>query len=213
MIESESSSFFRLCATAHRLSKRVIALALVLNMMMIIGVMPLLLLLCNKMTHHFFMRVSRWMSNLMTDVETISDCSHTKIIRFQLHLLHQQVFYVHEDCCAHKDLLAQHIVEDIDNLKISFTVSVSDDVTLIKDDSMKLKILSELIEKGEERACDHSLWSNKDERSFTGTIRGENNTLQALSTHTGLQIQVNHYKQHHHNDYSVSDQEGRQEDN
>ena len=128
------------------------------------------------------------MSNLITDVEMISDHSHIKVIMFQLHLLHQQVFYVHEDCCTHKDLLAQHIVEDIDNLKISFTVGVSDDVTLIKDNSMKLKILSELIEKGEERACDHSLQSNKDERSFVGVIRGENNALQALSTHTGLQI-------------------------
>ena len=175
--------------------------------------MPSLLLLSKKMIHHFFMRVSRWTSNLMTDVEIISDCSHTKVIRFQLHLLCQQVFHVHENCHAHKDSLAQHIVEDIDNLKISFTVSVSDDVTLIKDDSMKLKILSELIEKDKERVCDHSLWSNKDKRSFTGVIRGENNTLQALSTHTGLQIQVNHYKQHHHNDYSVSNQKGRQKDN
>ena len=84
-------------------------------------------------------------------------------------------------------------------------ISVSDGVTLIKDDSMKSKILSELIEKDKERACDHSLQSNKDKRSFAGMIREENNTLQALSTHTDLQIWVNHYKQHHHNDYSVSD--------
>ena len=124
----------------------------------------------------------------MTDVETIGDCSHTKMIEFQLHLLHQQVFYVHRDCHTHKDSLAQHIVKDIDNVKINFTVSVSDDVTLIKDNSMKLKILSELIEKGEERVCDHDLQSNKDERSFTGVIRGENNTLQALGTHMSLQI-------------------------
>ena len=152
------------------------------------------------------------MSNLMTDVEVTSDCSHMKVIRFQLHLLHQQVFHVHRDCCAHKDPLAQHIVEDIDNQKINFVISVSDDVTLIKDNDMELKILSELIEKDEERAHDYSLQSNKDERSFTGTIRGENDALQALSTHTDLQIQANHYKQHHHNDYSVSDQEGRQKD-
>ena len=91
-------------------------------------------------------------------------------------------------------------------------ISVSDNVTLIKDNSMKSKILSELIEKDEERVCNHSLQSNKDKRSFTGMIRGENNTLQALNTHTGLQIQVNHYKQHHHSEYSVSDQKDRQKD-
>ena len=124
----------------------------------------------------------------MTNVEIISDCSHVKVIRFQLHLMHQQVFYVHRDCHAHKDLLAQHIVKDIDNLKISFTVSVSDSVTLIKDNNMKSKILSELIEKGEERAHDHDLQSNKDERSFSDMIKRENDALQALSTHTGLQI-------------------------
>ena len=124
----------------------------------------------------------------MTNVETISDCSHVKTIRFQLHLLHQQVFHVHRDCHTHKDSLAQHIVKDISNLEISFAVSVSDGVTLIKDDSMKSKILSELIEKDKERACDHSLQSNKDEWSFAGMIRGENDALQALSTHTGLQI-------------------------
>ena len=118
----------------------------------------------------------------MTEVEVISDHSHIKMIEFQLHLLCQQVFHVHRDCHTYKDSLAQHIVEDIDNLKISFIVSVSDDVTLIKDNSMKLKILSELIEEGEERAHDHSLQSNKDKRSFTGVIRGENDTLQALST-------------------------------
>ena len=107
----------------------------------------------------------------------IDDCSHVKVIRFQLHLLCQQVFHVCRDCHTHKDLLAQHIVEDIDNLKISFTVSVSDGVTLIKDNSMKSKILSELIEKDKERACDCDLQSNKDERSFAGVIRGENNAL------------------------------------
>ena len=148
----------------------------------------------------------------MTNVEAISDHSHMKVIRFQLHLLHQQVFHVHRDCCAHKDLLAQHIVKDIDNLKISFMISVSDGVTLIKDNDMKLKILSELIEKDKERACDHSLQSNKDEWSFAGMIRGENDALQALSTHISLQIWANHYKQHHHNGYSVSDQEDRQKD-
>ena len=124
----------------------------------------------------------------MTNVEMISDCSHTKTIRFQLHILCQQIFHVHRDCHTHKDSLAQHIVEDIDNLEISFMISVSDDVTLIKDNVMELKILSELIEEGEERAHDHDLQSNKDKRSFTDMIRGENDALQALSTHTGLQI-------------------------
>ena len=156
--------------------------------------MSLLLLLSDKMTHHFFMRVSRWTSNLITNVEAISDHSHMKMIEFQLYLLCQQVFHVCRDCYTYKDLLAQHIVKDIDNLKISFVISVSNDVTLIKDDSMKLKILSELIEKGEERVCDYGLQSNKDKRSFTGVIRGENDTLQALSTLTGLQIWVNCYK-------------------
>ena len=111
-----------------------------------------------------------------------------------MHLLHQQVFYVHRDCHTYKDSLTQHIVKDIDNLKINFTVSVSDNVILIKDNDIKLKILSELIEKDKERACDHRLQSNKGKRSFTGVIRGENDALQALSTHTDLQIQVNYYK-------------------
>ena len=93
----------------------------------------------------------------MTDIEIISECSHIKVIRFQLHLLCQQIFHVCENCHTYKDLLTWHIVKDIDNLKISFMISVSDNMTLIKDDYMKLKILSELIEKDEERVCDHSL--------------------------------------------------------
>ena len=80
-----------------------------------------------------------------------------KVIRFQLHLLHQQVFHVHRDCCAHKDSLTQHIIEDINNLKINFVISVSDDVTLIKDKDMKSKIQSELIEEDKERVCDYGL--------------------------------------------------------